>query len=409
MLDEYRTKSYRRHLRPAVDANLIKDKTAIVGIGQTEFSRNAQRDELDLACEAIKNAVADAGLTMADIDGLETLTLDRVSMPTLVGSLGIPNLRFTSEVSFGGGGSCATVMHAAAAVATGVANYVVCYRSLNEASGHRYGRGDGYAEYMTQAPTLHYGYYFPYGFLTPLAWAGMYARRWMHEYDIKPEDTGWYSVVLREYAQRNPNAIFYGRPMTYQDYLDSPMIVEPLRLLDCCVDTDGAVALVVTSADRAKDARQPPAYIMAAAQSAPIETEIQTSYNRPIISGLVETWYVGQELYRISGLGPQDIDVAELYDPFSFGGIIQLEELGFCKRGEGVAFCEGGDRIRVDGELPLNTAGGLLSEAYIHGFNLITEAVRQLRGTATSQVADAETALVTAGPGLPTSGLILRK
>ncbi len=409
MLDEYRTKSYQAHLRPAVDENLIKDNVAIIGIGQTAFSRNSQRDELDLACEAIKNAVDDAGLSISDIDGLEALTLDRVSMPTLIGSLGIPNLRFTSEVSFGGGGACATVMHAAAAVATGLADYVVCYRSLNEASGHRYGRGDGYAEYLSKAPTLHYGYYFPYGFLTPLAWAGMYARRWMHEYGIKLDNTGWYSLVLREYAQKNPNAIFYGKPMTYQDYLDAPMIVEPLRLFDCCVDTDGAVALVVTTADRARDAKQSPAYIMAAAQSIPIETEIQTSYNRPIVSGLPETWYVGQELYRISGLGPGDIDVAELYDPFSFGGIIQLEELGFCGRGEGVDFCEGGDRIRVDGELPLNTAGGLLSEAYIHGFNLIAEAVRQLRGTATSQVAGAETALVTAGPGLPTSGLILRK
>lgn len=147
----------------------MRDNTAIVGIGETEFSRNSGRDELDLACEAIKKAVTDAGLTMADIDGLEAFTLERTSMPAIVSALGIPNLRFASKISFGGGASCANVLHAAAAVATGVADYVVCYRSLNEASGHRYGRGDGYVGYLSEAPTLHYGYYFPFGFLTPLA------------------------------------------------------------------------------------------------------------------------------------------------------------------------------------------------------------------------------------------------
>ncbi|KAA0232263.1 MAG: lipid-transfer protein [Actinobacteria bacterium] len=388
---------------------MVRDNTAIVGIGQTEFSRNSGRDELDMACEAIKNAVADAGLAIEDIDGLEAFTLERTSMPAIVSALGIPNLRFTSEISFGGGASGANVLHAAAAVATGVANHVVCYRSLNEASGHRYGRGDGYVGYLSEAPTLHYGYYFPFGFLTPLAWAGMYAKRWMHEYGIDPDQLGWYSVVLRENALRNPKAVFNDRPMTHADYLESPMIVEPLRLFDCCVDTDGAVALVITSAERAKDLKQTPAYILAAAQSCPPEQEIQTSYNRPVMSGLPETWYMGQELFRVAGVGPADIDVAQLYDPFSFGALLQLEELGFCERGESAAFCEGGDRIRPDGQLPLNTSGGLLSEAYIHGYNLIAEGVRQIRGTSTSQVEGAELVLATGGPGVPTSGLILRR
>ncbi len=409
MLQEYVERSYRPDLKPSVASNLIKDNTAIVGIGETEFSRDSGRDELDMACEAIKAAVDDAGLTMNDIDGLETFTLERTSMPTLAGSLGIPNLRFSNQISFGGGASCANVMHAAAAVATGVADYVVCYRSLNEASGHRYGRGDGYVGYLSEAPTLHYGYFFPFGLLTPLAWAGMYGMRWMHEFGVEPEHIGWYPVVLRENAQRNPKAIFHDKPMTHQDYMESPMIVEPLRLFDCCVDTDGAAAVVVTTAERAKDLKQPPAHILAAAQSSPPEQEIQTSYNRPIISGLPETWYMAQELFRVAGVSPADIDVAQLYDPFSLGALVQLEELGFCERGEGAAFCEGGDRIRPDGELPLNTSGGLLSEAYIHGYNLINEAVRQIRGTSTSQVEDVELSLVTGGPGVPTSGLILRR
>ncbi len=409
MMQEYLDKSFRRDRRPSVESNLIHDNTAIVGVGQTEYTRSSERDELDMACEAIKAAVDDAGLTMADIDGLEAFTLERTAIPTLAGSLGIQNLRFANRISFGGGASCANVMQAAAAVATGVANYVVCFRSLNEASGHRYGRGDGYATYLSEAPTLHYGYYFPFGLLTPLSWASMYGRRWMHEYGVDPDHIGWYSVVLRENAQKNPNAIFYGRPITIDDYRESQMIVEPLRLFDCCVDTDGAAAVIVTTAERAKDLKQTPAYILAATQAGGTECEIQTFYNRPVISGLPDSWYMGQELYRIAGVGPSDIDVAELYDPFSIGGIIQLEELGFCGRGEGAAFCEGGDRIRPDGEIPINTSGGLLSEAYIHGYNLIIEGVHQIRGTSSNQVSDVELALVTGGPGLPTSGMILRR
>ncbi len=406
-MQEYLERTYRSDRRPPLEANTFKDRTAIVGVGQTDYSRNSGRDELDMACEAIKAAVADAGLTMADVDGLEVFTLERTSMPVLVSALGIPNLRFSSAISYGGGASCANIMHAAAAVSTGVARHVVCYRSLNEASGHRYGRGDGYATYLSEAPTLHYGYTFPFGLLTPLSWASMYARRWMHEYDVDPDDIGWYAVVLREAARRNPAAIFHDVPMTHDDYLNSPMIVEPLRLFDCCVDTDGAAAVVVTSTERARDLPHPPAVIKAAAQAAANDCEIQTFYNRKVISGLPDTWYVAQELYRQAGCGPDDIDVAQLYDPFSLGGMIQLEELGICERGQGAAFCRGGDNIRPGGKLPLNTSGGLLSEAYIHGYNLIIEAVRQIRGTSTSQVDDVELSLVTAGPGLPTSGMIL--
>lgn len=409
MLQDYIDREFRSDLRPSVGSNTIRDNAAIVGVGQTEYTRNSGRDELDMACEAIKAAVEDAGLTMADIDGLEAFTLERTSMPTLVGALGIPNLRFTSEISYGGGAACANIMQAAAAVTTGVANYVVCYRSLNEASGHRYGRGDGYATYLSEAPTLHYGYYFPFGLLTPLSWASMYGRRWMHEYDIDPDLLGWYSVVLRENANLNPKAIFHDKAITIDDYRESQMIVEPLRLFDCCVDTDGAAAVIVTTAERAKDLKQTPAYVLAAAQAATPISEIQTSYNRTPMSGLPDTWHVGQELYRLAGVGPGDIDVAQLYDPFSLGGILQLEELGFCERGGGADFIAGGDNIRVGGEIPINTSGGLLSEAYIHGYNLIIEAVRQIRGTSTNQVDDVELSMVTGGPGLPTSGMILRK
>jgi len=409
MLQEYVDRKFRTDNRPPVDINLIKDKVAIVGVGQTKYTRDSGRDELDLACEAIKAAVDDAGLKMEDIDGFDTFTLDRLALPMLINSLGVPNVKFSGEISGGGGAGCSVAMHAAAAVATGQANYVCVYRALNEASGQRYGRGDSYAEYMLTAFTPHYGYQWPFGFVTPLGWAGVWGKRWMYEFNVTREQLGWWAVVLREYAQNNPDAIYYGRPITHDDYMESPMIVDPLKLHDCCVDTDGAAAYIITTVERARDLKQTPAIILSASQSSPIEQEIQTIYNRPIISGLVETWYHGQELYRVAEVDAKDISVAQLYDPYSIGGVLQLEELGFCERGEGGKFIEGGDNIRIDGKIPCNTSGGLLSEAYLHGWNLVIEGVRQIRGTSHNQVKDVELSMVTGGPGVPSSGIILRR
>ncbi len=408
ILEEYMNRKYDADIKPKPALNMIKDKTAIVGIGETKFTRGSGRDEMDMACEAIKKAADDAGIKLEDIDGLETFTLDRTAMPFIVSTLGLKNLRFASEVSFGGGAACAVTLHAAAIVATGVAKNVVCYRSLNESSGHKFGRGDGYAKYMLTAPTPHYGYTFPMGFCTPLSWAGAWGRRWMHEFNVSYEQIGWWAVVLREYANKNPLALFHNKPMTHEDYMNVQMIVEPLRLFDCCVDTDGACAHIVTTAERAKDLKQKPVYILGAGQSAPIEQEIQTVYNRPTIAGLFETWYAAHEAYRVAGVEGKDIDVAELYDPYSLGGIMSLEECDFCERGDAGNFIEGGDNIRVDGKMPTNTSGGLLSEAYIHGFNLVNEGVRQLRGTSYNQVKDPELCMVTAGPGVPSSAMVLR-
>jgi acetyl-CoA acetyltransferase len=187
------------------------------------------------------------------------------------------------------------------------------------------------------------------------------------------------------------------------------MVVEPLRLFDCCLDTDGAVAIIVTSADRAKDLKQKPAYIMGATQGIATQGEMMTSYFRPKISIIPESWYAGQELWRVTGVSPKDVDVAQFYDAFTPLIPMQLEEYGFCGVGEGAAFCQGGDRIRLKGEIPVNTSGGHLSEAYIHGMNLIAEATRQIRGTSTAQVDNVELSLVTGGLGVPTSAILLRR
>jgi acetyl-CoA acetyltransferase len=259
------------------------------------------------------------------------------------------------------------------------------------------------------SPNDHYGSIMPYGFATPPSWVAMFATRYMHEFGATSDQLGTICVVLREYACRNPKALFYGKPITLEDYRAARMIVEPLRLFDCCVDTDGAVAIIVTSTERAKDLRQRPAIILGATQGIATQGEMMTSVYRPRISGLPEAWYAAQELWRVSGVTPKDIDVAQFYDAFSPLIPMQLEEYGFCGVGEGAAFCAGGDRIRLGGEIPCNTSGGHLSEAYLHGMNLIAEAVRQIRGTSTSQVKDAELSLVTGGLGVPTSALVLRR
>jgi acetyl-CoA acetyltransferase len=381
---------------------------AVVGIGQTEFSRNSNRSELQVACEAIQAAVDDAGLRLEDVDGLVKFAIDYTDEMHVVNTLGLRNLSYFAECGWGGGASCATVLHAAAAVATGVAKCVVCYRGMNERSGRRYGRVPGATMIMT-SPNDHFGSLLPYGFATPPSWVAMFATRYVHEFGARPEQFGWVSLVLREYACRNPNAMFYGKPITMAEYLSSRMIVWPLRLYDCCVDTDGAVAVVVTSAERARDLKQRPAVILGATQGIATQGEMMTSVYRPVISGLPESWYAAQELWRVSGVSPRDVDVVQFYDAFSPLIPMQLEEYGFCGVGEGAAFCEGGHRLRVDGELPCNTSGGHLSEAYIHGMNLITEAVRQIRGTSSSQVKDVELSLVTGGLGVPTSALLLRR
>lgn len=383
----------------------ITDKTAIVGIGQTEFSRNCGRSELYMALEAVLDAVSDAGLDVKDIDGMVNYTLDTAEQIEMVRNLGIPNLSFYSKTPYGGGGSCGTISHAVAAVNTGLADYVVCVRSIRDASGIRYGD----FEPNRMLGDVQYGMYFPYGLLTPVAWDSMFIQRYMYEFNVKDGDMAPLALVNRENANKNPNAVFYDRSLTRQEYMDSPINVEPMRRHDCCVSTDGAVAIIVTTADRAKYLKQRPAFISAATQSTSTNGEVMTSFYREDLSRLYEIEAYGEKLFNMAGIKPQDIDVAQIYDNFSTLVPMQLEALGFLKRGEGVPFIQDMNRIRPHGELPLNTAGGLMSEGYIHGMNLISEGVRQVRGTSTSQVDDVENVLVTSGTAVPSSGLILRR
>jgi acetyl-CoA acetyltransferase len=228
----------------------------------------------------------------------------------------------------------------------------------------------------------------------------------MHEYGATSEDFGRVAVTDRKHAATNPNAFFYGKPITLEDHQNSRFIAEPLHLLDCCQESDGGIAIVVTSPERAKDLKQTPAVIAAAAQGSGSDQYIMTSYYRPDPAGLPEMELVGRQLWDQAGLGPQNMDLAVLYDHFTPYVLMQLEELGFCGRGEAKDFIADG-AIDLDGALPLNTHGGQLGEAYIHGMNGIAEGVRQIRGTSVNQVPGVRNVLVTAGTGVPTSGLVL--
>ncbi|MFE6159040.1 lipid-transfer protein [Streptomyces sp. NPDC056486] len=373
-------------------------KAAVVGIGATEFSKDSGRSELRLAVEAVGLALDDAGLGPADVDGMVTFTMDTNPEITVAQAAGIGELSFFSRVHYGGGAACATIQQAALAVATGVAEVVVCYRAFNERSGRRFGSGVQHREPSAEGAAL--GWSLPYGLLTPASWVAMAAQRYLHAYGLTPDVFGHVAVTDRKYAATNPAAYFHGKPITLADHAASRWIVEPLRLLDCCQETDGGQAIVVTSVERARDLPKPSAVITAAAQGAGRAQEQMTSFYRDDLSGLPEMSVVARQLWRSSGLAPSDIDVGILYDHFTPFVLMQLEEFGFCGPGEAADF--------VAGEmLPLNTHGGQLGEAYLHGMNGIAEAVRQVRGTSVNQIPGAARTLVTAGTGVPTSGLIL--
>ncbi|WP_425831554.1 lipid-transfer protein [Streptomyces fractus] len=373
-------------------------EAAIVGIGATEFSKDSGRSELKLAVEAVHAALDDAGLSPSDVDGLVTFTMDTNPEITVAQAAGMGELSFFSRVHYGGGAACGTVQQAALAVASGVADVVVCYRAFNERSGRRFGSGVQHREPSAEGAAL--GWNLPFGLLTPASWVAMAAQRYLHTYGLTPEAFGHVAVTDRKYAATNPAAYFYEKPITLADHAESRWIVDPLRLLDCCQETDGGQAIVVTSVERARDLPNPPAVIRAAAQGAGRAQEQMTSFYRDELTGLPEMSVVARQLWRTAGIGPDDIDVGILYDHFTPFVLMQLEEFGFCPPGEAAGFV-------AEERLPLNTHGGQLGEAYLHGMNGIAEGVRQLRGTAVNQIPGAATTLVTAGTGVPTSGLIL--
>jgi len=389
-----------------VTRHTFAGQVAVAGIGATEFSKASGRSELRLACEAVLAALGDAGLKPSDVGGMVTYSADTNPEVDIARSLGIGDLQFFSRIHYGGGAACGTVQQAALAVASGVADVVVCYRAFNERSGHRFGTGVQGRAPVANAENAHLASYLPVGLLTPASWVAMAAQRYLHETGATSEDFGRIAVADRKHAATNPKAWFYEKPITIEEHQASRWIVEPLHLLDCCQETDGSQALVITSLERARDLPSTPVVIQAAAQGSGAGQDMMTSYYRDDLLGLPEMAVVASQLWETSGLGPEDMQAAILYDHFTPYVLYQLEELGFCKKGEAKDFIADG-AIELGGRLPINTHGGQLGEAYLHGMNGIAEGVRLVRGTSVNQVPDVEHVVVTAGTGVPTSGLVL--
>jgi acetyl-CoA acetyltransferase len=386
-----------------------RDRCAIVGIGATDFSRDSGRSDLTLATQAALAAIDDAGLAPGDIDGIVRCDMDLVRPNDLAEVLGLRDLTYWGEVGPGGVAPCAMVGQAVAAILAGMAETVLVFRSLNGRSGRRF----GLAAPEASSPRVGGGgtydeFFLPYGLQTPGQAFALMAQRHMIEYGTSEKELGAIALTCRARANANPAAQMHERPLTMDDYLAARMISRPLRLFDFCLESDGACAVVVTSAARARDGRQPPVLIRAVAQGSVAGPQPGVQYPvlmRESITALPAK-AVGQTLYRRAGLGPADIDVAQIYDCFTITVLLQLEDYGFCTKGEGGAFAASGE-IDLGGTLPINTGGGHLSEGYIHGMNHIVEGVRQIRGDSTSQVPGAEVCLVTSTPLPPGSALIL--
>jgi len=371
----------------------VKDEVCIVGIGETAYVRKpgSGLSLLALQLQAAVRAIEDAGLTGRQIDGI-------MPFPNLghaegfAANLGCENLRFQSIIWMGGAAPVASLRVAGAAVRQGLADYVLIPAGWNGYSGAR--ARQTVAEDVSSLPggAIARDYYLPFGFTAPPQWYSVMARRHMHEFGTRAEQLGCIAVAMRKHAQKNPNAVMNGRPMTIEDYLASPMLADPYRFFDCCLETDGAAAVVVTTPERARDLGKKPVFVMGAASAQPYPADEITNRKDIFQTGLT---LAAPEAFQMAGISPREVDFAQIYDCFTFEVLQQLEEAGFCKRGEGGAFVEGG-RIELGGELPVNTHGGLLSEAHVLGMNHIVEAVRQLRGDAGErQVSDAEVGVVT--------------
>jgi acetyl-CoA acetyltransferase len=379
----------------------LSDRTAIVGIGQTAFGKGLPQSELELACIAISRALDECGIAPAEVDGLASYTMEDNREVDVARNVGLGDITWFSQVGFGGGAGCGVVGQAAMAIVTGQAEIVVAWRARKRASA----ASRPWAQVQRRLGE-HQQWSRPFGLLRPVDEIAMLTRRYMHEYGGTRDHLANVALAARGHANRNPAATMYERPLTREAYMEARWISEPLCLFDNCLETDGALAVVVTSAERAKDLPQKPAYIHSFAQSIPPQHQTMTNYftDDPLRG---PAWACAEKLWSASDFKPADVKVAQLYDAFSPLIILSLEGYGFCARGEGGPFTDNG-AIELGGRLPVNTSGAGMSEAYVHGFNLITEGVRQVRGTSTAQVEGTDNCLVTSGEGVPTSALLLR-
>ena len=365
----------------------LMDKCAVTGVGETVYSKNSGKSVVALQMEASLKAIADAGLKPSDIDGVIPYGNLDVVAEEFVTNLGIQDLRFSATTPLGGASCVAAIQAAVSALVAGVANHVLIPIGRNGSSGERIGAR---AAALPQFRAIG-EFEMPSGNIAPPQLYAHMARRHMEMYGTTSRQLAEIAVAVRSNAILNDNAVMQ-KPMTIEDHQNSRMISDPLRLFDCCLESDGGAAVVISRAEQARDLAQKPIYIMGVAEGHPDSPSAITQ--RPDITTL-GTAKAAPRAFGIAGVGHKDIDVAEIYDCFTYIVMCQLEDLGFCKKGEGGDFVSDG-RIALDGELPINTHGGLLSQSHIIGMNHVCELVKQLRGQGgKAQVANAEIGLVT--------------
>jgi len=399
----------------------VKDRAAVVGVGSTPYYKRGEswpQTLIEMACKATITALDDAGLTVDDLDGF-ALYSGGFDTSLIAQILGVPEVRFTATLTGGGGGSAGSVGLAAAAIHAGMANVVVSLMTLAQ-GGQRFGSifarketrvAAGGGPYSSVPRTPENDFLGPSGLAGPGQMFGLLARRHMHQYGTKREHFAEVAISTRDNAIRRSTSIMR-TPLTLDEYFEARMIADPLCLYDFCLESDGAVAVITTSAERARDLRHPPAYVVGSANGGAGRWGQAISW-----FGMPEEYFassghrpVATRVYEMAGVGPRDIDVALLYDHFTPMVLMQLEDYGFCAIGESGPFVAEGSIRWPNGSIPVNTHGGNLSEAYIIGMTHVREAVEQIRGTAVNQVEGAELALVTGGPAsIPVSALILRR
>ena len=365
----------------------LKDKCTVTGVGETAYSKNSGKSVVALQMEASLKAIADAGLKPTDIDGVIPYGNLDVVAEEFITNLGIQDLRFSATTPLGGASCVAAIQAAVSALVAGVANHVLIPIGRNGSSGERIGAR---AAALPQFRTIG-EFEMPSGNIAPPQIYAHMARRHMEMYGTTSRQLAEIAVTVRSNAILNDNAVMQN-PMTIEDHQNSRMISDPLRLFDCCLESDGGAAVVISTTERAKDLAHKPIYIMGVAEGHPDSPSAITQ--RPDITTL-GTAKAAPRAFGMAGVTPKDIDLAEIYDCFTYIVMCQLEDLGFCKKGEGGDFVSNG-RIALGGELPINTHGGLLSQSHIIGMNHVCELVKQLRGTGgKAQVANAEVGLVT--------------